>query len=529
MEDSEDVFFPAEMIVHDIVEELVVKGAESLYDRYLEGKSAGFSVRALINTIFSTAELFHFRKEPGEPLVWLDDPEPDPSGIDTWTRHSIPVKTVIPFGKVPEQMATLPDAKSVASHSTRRTNQQRIGGATRRGNFKESNTIDEPIQPSPIEPSIQELDEEIESLRHQKERLTKRKKEETERLKSIKAEEEAKEKKIQKDSETMKNKTFTYDFKGKIILITPSKPETFPHLNQTVRYSLPGPIPEEPKPANKAKPSRFLPVKRNKTAPKSEQDWVKNLTVGQQAMFDQIKLSPRVALIDGPRSKQGVDEGQELRTMTMTRKEYQLVSKAVKSAGQQPAPERRSSVCTSVDSDLKNFEGKPGFFESIPDFEGLGQEAFHPSSSMSPVRTNKTYGKVVRFGNSFEVSDQSGPTDRFNADILKNKNWGMNPASKEPKIVDRLPKKASTKEIRELYGDMVKKPKDQPFMTNKELWDVQGPLLKKPRDRPHIERIEKKTRMPPPPYGFTMINALPEISGLANSLVSNRSVNEGKR
>jgi hypothetical protein len=184
-----------------------------------------------------------------------------------------------------------------------------------------------------------------------------------------------------------------------------------------------------------------------------------------------------------------------------------------------------------MDSELKAFEGKAGFFDSIADFEGLGQEpaGFNVSSSMSPIRINKTYGKVTRFGHSFEVNEQSGPNDRFNSEILKNKNWGLNPAGKEPRVVDRLPKKASTREIRELYGDMVKKPKDQPFMTNKELWDVQGPLLKKPRDRPFIERIEKKTRMPPPPYGFTMINALPEISGLANSLISNRSVNEGKR
>ena len=63
MEETEDLFFPAEIIIYDIIEELIMKGAESLYDKYLEEKSTGFSVKATISTIFSTVELFHFRKE----------------------------------------------------------------------------------------------------------------------------------------------------------------------------------------------------------------------------------------------------------------------------------------------------------------------------------------------------------------------------------------------------------------------------------------------------------------------------------
>lgn len=275
----------------------------------------------------------------------------------------------------------------------------------------------------------------------------------------------------------------------------------------------------------------IMPAKRNKTAPLSEQEWVKNLTAGQQAMFDVIKLSPGVVLVDGVRSKQCTDNIDEPKTMS--RKEYEKLSKVpLASAGGATIGklERRSSVGSSIDSELKNNEGKGGFFDSIPDFEELkdvpGES--HLSSSMSPVRTRKSYGKVVRFGNSFEINENSGPTDRFNAEILKNKNWGLNPPNKDPRVIERMPKKATNTELRELYGDIVKKPKDKPFITPKELWESQGPYIKKPRDRPNIERIEKKTRMPPPPYGFTMINALPEISGLGNSMLSHRSMNESK-
>lgn len=70
--------------------------------------------------------------------------------------------------------------------------------------------------------------------------------------------------------------------------------------------------------------------------------------------------------------------------------------------------------------------------------------------------------------------------------------------------------------MRELYGDILKKPKDKPFITPKELWENKAPQMKKPRDRPNIERVDKKTRMPPPPYGYTMINAFPEMIGLGS-------------
>lgn len=531
MEESEDIFSSAEIVVHDLIEELIQKGSESLYDRYLEERSTGFSVKSTLAVLSSTIELFLYRREPGEPKIWEEAAEPNPSSVDTWVRKAVPMKKVVAMNKLSSPTVTLPDAKSVISHSTRRTLQQRLGRTNRGRNTKENEVIDEPTLAVPIEDDAIEMDEEIESLRNLKERQAKKKKDEQQRLKSIKEEEEAKEKKIQKDSETMKNKAFTYDYGGKIVLIAPPKMENLPNLNQTARFEIQEPVVEEVKVQKKRKTLDILPAKRNKTAPLSEQEWVKNLTTGQQAMFDVIKLSPGVALIDGVRSKQCVDNTNEPKTMT--RKEYNSLQKtSLASAGGIAAGklERRSSVGSSIDSELKNNEGKGGFFDSIPDFEELKDVpgTSHLSSSMSPVRTRKSYGKVVKFGNSFEINESSGPTDKFNAEILKSKNWGLNPPNKDPRVIERVPKKSTNSDLRELYGDIVKKPKDKPFITPKELWEAQGPYIKKPRDRPNIERIEKKTRMPPPPYGFTMINALPEISGLGNSMISHRSVNESK-
>ena len=81
---------------------------------------------------------------------------------------------------------------------------------------------------------------------------------------------------------------------------------------------------------------------------------------------------------------------------------------------------------------------------------------------------------------------------------------------KKPVVPDRLPKRPSSKDLIEIYGDIMKKPKDQPFITTKELWNMKGEKLKKPKERAFIEKIEKKTRMPAPRFGLTMINALPD-------------------
>jgi hypothetical protein len=124
------------------------------------------------------------------------------------------------------------------------------------------------------------------------------------------------------------------------------------------------------------------------------------------------------------------------------------------------------------------------------------------------------YGKVRRYHGSAVGGEMTSPQDRFNAEIFKNQNWGVNPPNRPPKVVEKVPKKPIGNDLRELFGDILKKPKDVPFMSKQELWDQSGASLKKPRDRPFIERVEKKSRMPPPPYGFTMINALPDLLSL---------------
>ncbi|OMJ78979.1 hypothetical protein SteCoe_21107 [Stentor coeruleus] len=527
MEECEEIFYSAEFAVYQVIEDLINKGGELLYDRYVEICSRNYSVAATIAVLSSTTESFYFRRESGEPIVWEEAPEPKPSNIDTWARKAVPIKKVYAIPKIePFQNPTLPDARSVHSHTSRRSIYGRLNKSSRNKNFKDTEAIEESITAEPIPVIPNENNDQEELLRTKKEREIKKKREENERMKKMKEEEDQKEKKIVKDTEFMKNKIFTYDCKGKILNVNHMKPESIPAGILTVRYHSQDPVIEEPKPIVKKKPtSEMQPAKRIKTTPQHEQDWVKNLTLLQPPLFDSIRLSVGVTLVDGQRTKRST-ESVDFRFMTRKQYNQTFHSSMNQTVILNPPLERRSSIDSSVDSEYKNHEGKKDFLESIPDYEdfkGDNQGTKNVSISMSPIRPG--HGKVVKYGTGFEASEQSGPNDKFNAEILKNKNWGLNPPMKEPKVIERLPKKSSTKEMRELYGDILKKPKDNPFITPSELWEASGGKIKKPRDRPNIERIEKKTRMPPPPYGFTMVNALPELSGLANSFNSGKADN----
>ena len=534
MEEPEELLKNAEIFAYEIIQDLISAGAELLYQNYVSEKSIPFSAKSTLEVVFSTIELYYLRHDMREVPDWSEDPEPLASSIDTWARNAIPVKKKIKMPQTEQSSVILPpDAKSSMSYSSRRSGLGRIVKQSRSlRNQKDNIPIEEGVIPMPIPEDKNDVSEEEEMLRSRKERELKRKKEEVERLKKIKEEEAEKEKRMQKEADEMKKKSFTYDHKGKIIFVNPVKHDNIPNTFTAIRYVAEEPLKEEPKPQVKRNPPRdFAAVKRLKSAPMQEKEWVKNITSIQLPMFEAIKLSANVTFIDGSRTKYPTENREEFKTMS--RKQYNAIYQTKQeaeiniSAG---LPDKKSPSVSSGESLKKSPDSKKDLLDIIPDYESLAERSEQSniiSTSLSPLRVSQ-HGKIIQYGTSFQLDESAGPNQKFNAEIIKSKNWGLNPPMKEPKVIERYPKRPDSKEMRELYGDILKKPKDNPFITPQELWQVKGPKIKKPRDRPNIERVEKKTRMPPPPYGFTMINALPEIAGLVGSNGSGNSMNRSE-
>jgi hypothetical protein len=225
-----------------------------------------------------------------------------------------------------------------------------------------------------------------------------------------------------------------------------------------------------------------------------------------------------VTFVDGNRVKYPPTMQSSTSHKTLTRKEYHIQTTLNTKNTSLHILDKKSSHVSSQESFRKNsrLNSKRDLLDEIPDYDNLGDVIEESHLDIIPIQYQKHHGKITLYGPGYEYNEGS-PLNKFNSEIMRNKNWGTNPGMKKPALPERLPKRPNSKDLREIYGDIIKKPKDQPFITSKELWDMQGSKIKKPKERPYLEKVEKKTRMPAPRYGFTMINALPDYEELVKS------------
>ncbi|CAG9321048.1 unnamed protein product [Blepharisma stoltei] len=531
----------AEVAAYHAIQSIYSLGGEILYDHYIDQKSVSFASQNLQSLLANTLEAYFIRHDLGETEAWKEDQEPVPCKIDTWARASIPVKKKIKMPSVETSNQQLPaDMRSVKSFRSSRSVFNQVNKLNKTVRGMQGEVIDEVKgQPIPIAQDKEDISEEEEQMRQRKEREMKRKRDEKERIRLRKEEEEEKEKKIVREAEDLKHKLFTYDSKGKIVLVNAIKYDTIPPTAMIMKYTLPVPVVEENSSKDQKKPKKetkeFSIVKARKQAPLQEQEWVKNVTSVAPPIFDTIKLSAGVTVVEGSRTKYPNHQSSE-KLKTMTRKEYrtltdQHIPTNYKDIVDNPRDnyDRKSSPQSSQESFKpgSNIQSKRDLLESIPDFdeenhdvEELTEEdsmAEKPSVKLPKPDTRSKKDRILQYGQSIEETEEMNPVEKFNLSILRNKQWGTNPPFKQAFVPDKIPKKhPNSKEALQIYGDQIKKPKDEPFASIKELWEKKSTSLKKPRDRPFIERVEKKKRMPPPPFGQTMVNAMPD-SGLAAS------------
>jgi len=82
----------AEVFVDSIVEELLIRGADALYDHYLDEKNDPFIVKQTTAILTNALEVQNIRRDAGELQTWDEEVEPMPCAIDTWGRAAVPIK-----------------------------------------------------------------------------------------------------------------------------------------------------------------------------------------------------------------------------------------------------------------------------------------------------------------------------------------------------------------------------------------------------------------------------------------------------
>ena len=490
------------IVAKEIIDELVSFGGLVLYENHLTNQSIPFSVDLTLKIMISIVEAKFFRRESVQTDTIEEDPEPVPSSIDAWARNQVRV-ILKPKQRLPEPLnRTQFDSKSVKTLKSRRSTARSMN---RTNNASKTNksiidhpTINEEI--SPIPQDIVEIDNEIEVLRKRKEFEVQKRRIEREREKSFTKIDQELSKKLEKEAELLKDKQITFDYSGKVIIV--SKPELGDifEMNTPVRFSSLEPISEyKSQKIIKKQRNHLTVIKKPARTQAEEKLWVKNMLLRASPLLDNIELSPNVTLHDGQKTKLPPNE----KNLQMTRKYYlSATNNRIKST------QKSSSVCSGNSNVKVANEGKD-FFENIPDYDNENFVQTQHSrfvKSISPI-SKVPHGRVVNY-----LSDKNlvpaTPHDYFNLEILNAQLWGMNPPQKTPKVVQRKPAKIGPNEMREIFGNIVKKPKDHPFISPEELWKNKSEIIKKPKDRPYIDKVVRRKKNPAPPYGQTMFNGI---------------------
>jgi hypothetical protein len=514
----------AELLAHEVVEEVIERGAELLYDHYIEAKCVPYTVDFTLSLLADTFEMYYLRHDVGEADDWPEEREPQPCRIDTWARAAIPVKKKFKMAPPEEPTPQAADAKSMRSFRSSRSGLSRPGIRQKKtaGQFQTTQAIGEEGKPQLVALDIpqEEVSAEEEQLRIKKEKELKKKKDEQERVKKMQQEEEERQKKLQKRAEELKNKQFTYDHQGNIMLVQQPKFEKLPKTALEVIFKNQDAEREDSKQKSRGK-SRgtvkeggMAQAKAKKVPPPNEVEWVKNMTSIQPPLFENIKLANGVTFMDGGRVKysNAAVAGEK---KTMSRKEYmQTVNHSlndplanIRNNSQKELPKVQNFPAPQENTKSLQSSNRI-ILDELPDvFDGPSQVIVEePRTVKNTPATDQARNKITVYNPEVLKTLQSSPNqlsaiDKFNLELMKSTTWGSNPPYRQPKLPERMPKKLSAADIMKIHGDKIKKPKDQPFMQKDELWQTQAQKLKRPRDRPFIEKMEKKKHKPPPPYG----------------------------
>lgn len=483
----------AEIIIDDIVEELLIRGADVLFDHYLDGKNDPFIVKQKTNILLNAIEQMHIRRDNGEAEVWPEEEELVPCPIDTWGRAAVPIRKK--FRMVQTRPPTSPhregSSKSLMSSIARASQafKAKIGPSTP----MHTTGLEEvrSFTPIPLPEQKVVVSAVEDKLRLSKEAEVMRRFEEEERIRKANQAEEDRIKEAAKRAQELRDKPFTYDYEGRIMLLRPLH-ETGANGDTEYQVAIDAPPnPKGKKQLGRVPSRKELPTLKQKKAPVNDVEFVKNVQSGQPPLFDNIKLTPGVKIGEGNRFKTSphrqknrtLSRGQYRRLaespgLLMTQSSFASSIKSSKHETKDGAKNEalKSQVMTS----------NPELLSEIPDIED--EERFEASVNPNPRKSKsvRQLAPITKFGEEVEEEEGMSEVDQFNFKILKSTNWGSNPPIREPILPTRMPKRPSNKSLQETHGFKIKLP----------------------RDRPYIESTTSRSHMPPPPIGKTMGHGL---------------------
>ena len=455
-------------LASEIIEILLENVVAEIYDRDIYKRSEKFGIIYILDVILSTVEWKYIRNDLGTVFDYVEDEEPMSNSIDTWARSVIPVhkKFKPPSIRDSDNIALALDVKSTVSFKTSlyRTNSMKRIKAPQEKPIKEGSL------PYPMDFEMPIISDAEEFIRLKKERDFKKKQEENKRIDILKKEERAKKKLLSKQLNG-KDKDFTYDCNGKLIIIVPFSTEK--KVIETMNYKVLSPKPPivENLPKKSVIATPGLETKIRGLDPPLEKTYKLTQSIN---ILEHLRLAPGVTLIteqtnsttsarslESRRAKKGADSESILN-----------LKKSLKDLPS-PQPIKNMALLETISENVKSLPKLPAVTNT-----------YKYQKKLQAADIVKAYNRESN--RNLDLNS----IDLFNLGILSNPQWGSNPAAKGVKLPLRMPKALTAKDKWELYGHMITKPKDTPFASSQELWSLTD-TVKKPRDRPYMDRKQK--------------------------------------
>lgn len=500
----------AEVVVDSLVEELLERANNFIYDRYLEAKHLPFVLSQAIMTLVNVLELEFIRIDIGHTNPWPEDPEPMPCPIDAWGRSAISVKQKYKVVKPRPPPSPLGEGSSRSPLSTISRISQFMKSRLR--NRNSARPIGEKVYEVVQLPEEKvEVTSEEAILRFHKETESDRLWAEKERIRIIHEAEQEREREAARRVQELKNKTFTFDYKGRIMLqrkiMDHKSPTVEPEFNVIADLS---PTPDK-RPLMKIISKRDLPSLVTKRPSEKHVEFVRNIQASQPPLYDNIKLSSGVLVRDGNLNRSSHLKSQ---VRTLSRQQYRQVtetnttsldkSRSSQSSSLRPrGPEDRKENEENVKSAVVTTNSH--ILLELPDIAEEKPLLSNLRISPEKSKTSRALTPITMFWEDMEDVAKLSEVDKFNFTILKNTNWGNNPPLRTPSVPARLPSRPTAKNLQETYG----------YRT------------KLPRERPHIEAFTSRSHLAPPPPRKTMGHGL--ISVKSEKLASLRKLERSYR
>jgi hypothetical protein len=477
----------AESIIPRIIDKIVKDGAGLLMEKYLLSKQNDH-VNDSLNNLIGLNLATEFAYYDAYPVTIEEDVEPELVLMDNWARSKIETKQkeLIEKPNVDDRLETIMTETRKSFYNAKEKAKKFL---------KESK---HEILPTPIElrePEDYNRDEE--EVRAKKEGENRRRDDEIRELQKKESMMEE-QKRLAKQTQDLKNKNFTYNYDGTLVIVNQPKMEKLPPVAYSAACSI-GQNIKDLIPSSKKKGSSgpLAPVKsKQRKVAEQEKEFLNKLLQTAPPVFDSFNPAPGVLLIEGGKTKQNPKLKQNFTmtdgtlslsnstgTIRLSRSEYLQITRGGNLSRQNIDKDKKAmnDQLRSLDSDgaknwsikvdgVKEFDPKEKNMRKMMDTASkdvqINYKNFeHLVKAADEIKMNsllKVDEKAQTSKNSTMIVDEfkKTPIDEFNMEIMNAKDWGKNVVMSTSVVANTLPKPTS-KIFKQTMGVKSKYPRER--------------------------------------------------------------------